>query len=73
MPEINFMRRILARRVEEPADPVTVEREVYEKLYGEPSTDITVTEVSPEPAARTGQRATPRRAQRPAAPSRVVG
>ena len=72
MPDINLMRRLQRRQAEEPADPATVEREVYEKLYGESRSDVTVIEVPPEPAVRAERNARPRRAPKRAAPSRAV-
>ena len=72
MPEISWLRR--PRRPQagdiEPADPASVERQVYETLYGNRSSELETTEVRREPARRaTNQRNAPKRP----APSRAVG
>jgi hypothetical protein len=70
--ENSFMRRFLRRQDEEPADPVAVERDVYEKLYGEPSSDISVSELPAQPTAHAGRPARTRQAPKRAAASRAV-
>jgi hypothetical protein len=72
MPEISWLRRSPRPRTGEidPADPASVERQVYETLYGERSSEVEVTEVQPEPARRATSR---RNAPKRATPSRAVG
>ena len=74
MADIEWLRRLTGNGAAslEPPDPAAVEREVYEKLYGEPYSDISVTEIPPEPAVQAGRRAKTRGAPKRAATSRAV-
>jgi hypothetical protein len=74
MPEFQWLRRLTEGRVarEEPPDPLTQEREVYERLYGERSSRLSVIETPAEEPEETAPRPRRRAATKPPTPSRAL-
>ena len=71
MPDIQWLRRLTEAR-ERPSDAVMTEREVYEKLYGDRSSRLSVLEVPAETPSEPAQRPNRRTAPKRPAPSRAV-
>ena len=74
MPDIQWLRRLTEGRAarEQPSDPVMTEREVYEKLYGDRSSRLSVLEVPAEEPPETAPRPNRRTAPKRPAPTRAV-